>query len=105
MILLREEVDFDIEVIRENSLVLVDFYADWCEPCKWLDQILRSLEPKLEGVVSIIKVDIELHQSLKERFFIMGIPVLMLFKNGVEVWRMNGFLAENELFEKLQSFL
>ena len=84
---------------------IIDFYADWCEPCKWLDVILNSIEPRVEGLVSIVKVDIEVFHDLKERFHIRGIPVLILFKQGIEVWRINGFLAENELVDKLKSFV
>lgn len=96
---------FDVVVSGNSSLVLVDFYADWCEPCKWLDQILVDIEPQLMEKADILKVDIEAFPAIKERFDIRGIPVLMLFKDGKEVWRMNGFLAGNELLAKIETFI
>jgi thioredoxin 1 len=88
----------------EANLVLVDFYAAWCEPCKWLEELLLKIEPILSENVVILKVDIDQFPQLQELFLIKSVPVIALFKKGELVWRMNGFLPENEFVEKVKSF-
>lgn len=92
------------EVITGNPLVLVDFYADWCEPCKWLDKVLSELERELGNTAVVLKVNTENMPSLTTENQIQSVPVLILFKNGKEVWRMNGFLMANQLLEKISEF-
>lgn len=90
--------------LSTNKLVLADFYADWCAPCKWLDPILDNLEKSIPESCSIIKVDIEKLTDLATEFHIKSVPVLIVFKNGFEVWRLNGFLFEDELRKVLFDF-
>lgn len=91
------------DVISDNRLVLVDFYADWCEPCKWLDNILNEIAPQMPPNSLIVKVDVEAHQALADSYGVRGVPVLILFKSGVVVWRMNGFLMGPDLLDKISS--
>ena len=86
--------------IETGKCVLVDFYADWCEPCKWLEDILDQLNPRVKNFVSIVKINIEKVDAVTEKFNVRSVPVLILFKNGNPVWRINGFLTGDEL-EKL----
>jgi thioredoxin 1 len=88
------------KIIESEKCVLVDFYADWCEPCKWLEDILDQLLPRVKNFVSIVKINIEEVEAVAEKFNVRSVPVLILFKNGDPVWRINGFLTEDEL-EKL----
>jgi thioredoxin 1 len=92
-------------VINSDKPVLVDFFATWCEPCKWLDPILDELEPIVADKVTIQRINIDLHPELKKQFSIMSVPVLMIFKNGNPVWRMNGFLYANDLAKKIAEFV
>ena len=91
-------------ILQQHKLVLVDFYATWCEPCKILDQILEDLEPEIHAVATIIKLDLDQQADLKTAFSIMSVPTLMLFKNGELQWRMPGFMLQHELKEKIFSF-
>ncbi len=91
------------EVIATTQVVLVDFYADWCEPCKWLDSILIDVEENIPGEVAILKINSEQLFELTQNFQVMSVPVLLLFKNGLLIWRMNGFLTAAELTEKINS--
>jgi thioredoxin 1 len=91
-------------LILENKIVLVDFYADWCEPCKWLDKILGELVSEKPEQFIIIKVDVDLLPEFKSEFSIQSVPVLMLFKNGTNVWRLNGFMFSSDLLKTIAQF-
>ena len=93
------------ENIYATPLVLVDFYANWCEPCKWLEKILQELDTKLPDEVSILMINIEAHQELSNENEVKSVPTICLFKNGKEVWRMNGFLDLEDLRAKIQFYL
>lgn len=92
------------EVLATKFLVLVDFYAGWCEPCKWLDSILNEVSGDLEKHAVILKIEAEKFQSVAEKFQVRSVPVLLLFKNGQVVWRYNGFKTGPELVEVVASF-
>lgn len=84
--------NFD-ETIK-NGVVLVDFYADWCGPCKMIAPILEQLEDEYQGKLEIVKVDVDAEGALAQRFSIMSIPTLMLFKEGEVVGQVLGFQAK-----------
>ena len=92
------------KMITENDLVLVDFYADWCEPCKWLDTILVKLDERVTFPLIILKINTDHNLHLTHHFGLKSVPVLFIFQNGLEVWRMNGFLPEEKLFDKIYEF-
>ena len=91
------------ESIATGNLVLVDFYADWCEPCKWLDVILKEIDERGAVDVEIVKVNTDKHLDLTHEFNLKSVPVLMVFKEGKLRWRMNGFMTTDEMIEKLVS--
>lgn len=93
------------EIVAKHPVVLVDFYADWCEPCKWLDPILKELPGKLGQDIFIQKVNIDEHVALSASYNIKSVPVLMLFVAGINVWRMSGFLYAKELAEKIKEHI
>ena len=84
--------------------VLVDFYADWCDPCKWLVPILDEVEVKINSNGSILKINIENNLIMKTTYQIQSVPTLIIFKKGNIVWRMNGFKTANELISIIQQF-
>ena len=98
-------VDAFIAAVTHEKPVLVDFYATWCEPCKYLDEILTELEPRLKDKATIIKLDVDDHPELKKHFTIMSVPTLMIFKNGELQWRMPGFMVLNEMENKVLEFV
>ena len=86
------EKDFDNEI--KNGIVLVDFYADWCGPCRMMGSVLENLEN-----VSILKVNVDKFPDLAQKYGIMSIPNLILFENGNPVKNHVGFMNEDEIKE------
>lgn len=85
------------EIINTNDLVLVDFYADWCGPCKMVSPILQEVKATLQEAVKIIKINVDQHQDLASHFMVRGVPTLMLFKEGKMLWRQSGVLSTTDL--------
>ena len=91
------------KVVNANPLVLVDFYADWCEPCKLVVPVLDEVLSHFDGKIVLHKVDIDKRQEVARSFTILSVPTLMLFKNGHEVWRMRGFEVPKDLIRSLSA--
>lgn len=87
----------------KNKLVLVDFWASWCAPCRMMAPVLNETAAELEEHVRIGKVNIEEHQSLAQKFKIRSIPTMVLFKNGVEVSRFSGVKSKDFLLRQIQN--
>ena len=86
-----QEEDFDRTVLNSQVPVLVDFYADWCAPCKMMAPMLDEVANRKMGEVLVVKVDTDRAPELAKRFQIRGIPTLMAFRDGEEVGRRVGF--------------
>jgi thioredoxin 1 len=93
------------EIINGNDLVLVDFYAEWCGPCKMMSPILQEVKLDLKEAVKIIKVNVDQHQDLAGHFMVRGVPTFMLFKTGKMLWRQSGVLSANDLTQIISSYL
>lgn len=93
------------EIINTNSLVLVDFYADWCGPCKMMSPILQEVKSKVQEAVKIIKINVDQHQELASHFMVRGVPTMMLFKEGKLLWRQSGVLSANDLVHIVTSHI
>lgn len=81
-----------------NGLTLVDFYADWCGPCKMLAPVLEQVDQELEGV-NIVKVDVEESKDLAKQFNVYSIPTLIIFKDGEQVAQSLGFQPKEQLIK------
>ncbi|HLO72699.1 MAG TPA: thioredoxin [Flavobacterium sp.] len=93
------------EIINANHLVLVDFYADWCGPCKMMSPILQEVKTTLKDDIKIIKINVDQHQDLAAHFMVRGVPTLMLFKSGKMLWRQSGVLSTSDLIKIIESHL
>lgn len=91
------------KIIASDVPVLIDFYADWCAPCKALAPVLQEVKKKLGDDVKIVKVDVDKNPGLARKFQIRGVPTMVLFKNGEVVWRQSGVLAMEAILEAIQT--
>jgi len=90
-------------LLKGYTTVLVDFYATWCEPCNYLDEILKELEAMVGDQATIMKLDVDRQPELSQVLGIRSVPTLMIYKDGVMKWRMAGFKLAHELKEELEN--
>lgn len=91
------------EIINDEKAVLVDFYADWCGPCKMLAPILKDAKEELGDAVKIVKIDVDKNEPLAGKYQVRGVPTLILFKNGQQIWRQSGVVQKAELVQIIRS--
>jgi len=85
------------DLINQDKPILIDFFAEWCGPCKTMSPILKAVKDNLGNDISIIKVDVDKNQSLASKYQVRGVPTLMLFKKGKQLWRQSGVLSGKEI--------
>ena len=93
------------ELIEGNIPVLVDFFAEWCGPCKMMQPILEDTAKQLGGKVKILKVDVDRNPLAASRFQVRGVPTLVLFSKGEVVWRQSGVVPAHQLLQIIESTL
>lgn len=103
MIIVTEE-NFDKEVMKSDKPVIVDYYADWCGPCKMIAPVFEKLSHELKQV-KFCKLNVDGNTQLAHDQGVMGIPCLIIYKNGEEADRIVGFQGEMQLKQKLQQVL
>ncbi|WP_179335206.1 thioredoxin [Winogradskyella costae] len=91
------------EIINQDQPVLVDFFADWCGPCKMLSPILKQVKEEMGEGISIIKIDVDKNQELASKYQVRGVPTMLLFKNGKQVWRQSGVLQKDDIINVIKS--
>lgn len=85
------------ELINQDKPVLVDFFAEWCGPCKMQAPILQDLKKNIGDTASIIKIDVDRNQAVAAQFGIRSVPTLMIFKSGEVKWKRSGVFQADEL--------
>lgn len=90
-------------IINSETPVLVDFFATWCGPCKTLGPILTEVKKELGEKVKIVKIDVDKNEPLSNTYQVKGVPTMILFKNGKQVWRQSGVVPKAEILSIIQS--
>jgi len=94
--------NFESEVLNFDGTVLVDFYADWCGPCKMVAPILEKISNEVSSNVKIAKVNVDLSPDLAGKFSVMSIPTLIIFKNGKVFTTRIGFTSEKAILDLIK---
>ncbi|GAB4246413.1 MAG: thioredoxin [Ekhidna sp.] len=86
-------------IINGDQPVLVDFYADWCGPCKMQAPILQEVSAEIDRKARIIKIDVDKNQPIAQQYQVRGVPTLILFKKGKPLWRQSGVATKQQLID------
>lgn len=97
--------DFEQEVINSDIPVLVDFWAEWCGPCRMVAPILDEVAQEMEGKLKVVKVNVDEQGELAQRFDVMSIPTMIVFKGGAAVETAIGFMQKKDLLSRVQPHL
>jgi thioredoxin 1 len=87
------------EIVDSETPVLVDFYADWCGPCKTMSPILQDFAKQMGDKVRVIKINVDTNQAVSQKFKVQSIPTLILFQKGQIKWRHTGVAQKNQLVQ------
>ncbi len=100
-----DEKNFETEVLKSQLPVLVDFWAEWCGPCKMIGPIIDQLSVELQGKMKMVKVNVDESPQLAGQFNVMSIPTLLIFKGGQPVDQIVGAMPKDKLLAKLNAHL
>ena len=92
------------ELIQSDKPVLVDFFAEWCGPCKVMAPILKEVKQEVGDAASILKVDVDKNPQAAAQYQVQGVPTLILFKKGEVLWRQSGVVPKNGLVGVINKF-
>ena len=87
------------DIINSEKPVLVDFFATWCGPCQMLLPVLNQVKESLQDRITIIKIDVDKNQTLAQKYQVRGVPTMMLFQDGKQLWRQSGVLTKEEIIK------
>lgn len=88
-------------IIQSDKPVLIDFFATWCGPCKTLAPILKQVKDNLGERITILKIDVDKNQQLASKYQVRGVPTMILFQKGKQLWRQSGVLTKEEIVETI----
>jgi thioredoxin 1 len=93
------------DIINKDTPVLIDFFATWCGPCKAMSPILDDLKKQTGEQVSIVKIDVDKNPGVAAKYQVRGVPTLMIFKSGEQLWRQSGVYSAHDLKAILNQYL
>ncbi|MGB0404422.1 MAG: thioredoxin [Salibacteraceae bacterium] len=93
------------EIINSDKPVLIDFFATWCGPCKSLSPIIQDVAKDMGDSVRVIKIDVDKNQSISQKYQIRGVPTMMIFKAGKQLWRQSGVVPKDQIKAELQKHI
>lgn len=99
------DATFEQDVVKSDTPVLVDFWAEWCQPCKRLSPIVDEVAEEQGSRLKVAKLDVDANPDSAMRFGVMSIPTLILFKNGQPIERLVGVMSKDQLIRKLAPYL
>jgi thioredoxin 1 len=92
-------------VLNDSKPVLVDFFAEWCGPCKVQAPVLKEVKSEIGDKVRIIKIDVDKSPAIAQQYQISGVPTLILFRNGQPVWRQSGVATRKQLIDVIRGHM
>ena len=97
--------NFNEVVLNSKVPVIVDFYAEWCGPCKVMAPILEQVKKEIGDKATVVKIDVDKNRSVAQSLNITGVPTLIIYKRGKQLWRQSGVQDKNRLVGLLNQFL
>ncbi|MFQ5508737.1 MAG: thioredoxin [Leptospirillia bacterium] len=97
--------NFEQEVLKSDTLVMIDFWAPWCGPCKMIAPTVEALADEYNGRCKVVKLNTDENQDVATRYQVMGIPTLLFIKNGEPVDKIVGAASSQQLKEKIEAYL
>jgi len=93
------------DIINSEQPVLIDFFAEWCGPCKMVSPIIQEVAKETSGKVKVIKIDVDKNQALASKLGIRGVPTLMVYQNGQQMFRQAGVLQKQQILDILNPLM
>ncbi|MFA6940068.1 MAG: thioredoxin [Clostridiaceae bacterium] len=97
--------EFESEVLKSTDVVLIDFFAEWCGPCKMLAPAVEDISNEMAGKAKVFKIDVDKEGSIAQKYGIMSVPTVLIFQNGKPVDKMVGFQPKDILKSKLEKYI